>query len=357
MALSLLKPFQAEIFYCYPFSGQCNLAFYCHHQRAVIVSTFSLPCYTASDDSVSKIPGAGQTLPRLEVLSARSPQPSMVNSKHSGKPVNNYSAERYKKSTTGKVWLVGAGPGDPDLLTLKALRAIENADIIFFDQLVSTDIRALFPAGTPSLYVGKAKNHHSIAQEDLNQLLVDQAQAGLTVCRIKGGDPFVFGRGGEELLELRKAGIDAEVIPGITSASGCSTYANIPLTHRGLAQGCTFVTAHAEKTLDVNWHALAQLNHTLVFYMGVTRAENIATELQAAGLDSHTPTAIIENGCRKNQRVLISDIRSLPAMVARENVQSPALIIVGQVVSLAEQLNPNYWHSVAAEASNHYLLA
>src|SRR5690606_6890528 len=139
------------------------------------------------------------------------------------------------------------------------------------------------------LYVGKAKNHHSIAQDDLNQLLVEQAQLGLTVCRIKGGDPFVFGRGGEELLELRKAGINAEVIPGVTSASGCSTYANIPLTHRGLAQGCTFVTAHAEKELNINWSALAQLNHTLVFYMGVTCAAKIASELISAGLSVTTP--------------------------------------------------------------------
>src|SRR5690606_6937298 len=211
-----------------------------------------------------------------------------------------------KQLPAGKVWLVGAGPGDAELLTLKALRAIETADIIFFDYLVSADIRALFPVGTPALYVGKAKDQHSIAQEDLNQLLVNQAQMGLTVCRIKGGDPFVFGRGGEELLELRKAGIDAEVIPGITSASGCSSYANIPLTHRGLSQGCTFVTGHAEKQLELNWHALAGLNHTLVFYMGLTRADLIARELQAAGMAASTPVAVIENGCRANQRNLIT---------------------------------------------------
>lgn len=264
---------------------------------------------------------------------------------------------RASTSAGGKVWLVGAGPGDAELLTLKALRAIESADIIFFDQLVSAEIRALFPAGTPALYVGKAKNHHSIAQEDLNQLLVQQAQLGLTVCRIKGGDPFVFGRGGEELLELRKAGIDADVIPGITSASGCSTYANIPLTHRGLAQGCTFVTAHAEKTLDLNWAALAQLNHTLVFYMGLTRAEVINSNLLNHGMATTTPVAIIENGCRRNQRVIIGALCDLADLVEQENVQSPALIIVGQVVGLAEQLQPDFWQSVAAEASNQRLSA
>jgi len=263
----------------------------------------------------------------------------------------------HKKSHPGKVWLVGAGPGDPDLLTVKALRVINTADVILFDQLVSAEIRALFPVGTPTLCVGKAKNNHSITQQDLNQLLVEQARQGLTVCRIKGGDPFVFGRGGEELLELRQAGIETEVIPGITSASGCSTYANIPLTHRGVAQGCTFVTAHAEKTLDINWRALAQLNHTLVFYMGVTRAEDIASELCNAGLALSTPVAIIENGCRIDQRVLIAELVQLPQLVVNHAVKSPALIIVGQVVNLAEQLHPDYWQAVAAEADSQRLLA
>jgi uroporphyrin-III C-methyltransferase len=264
--------------------------------------------------------------------------------------------DQVKKSRLGKVWLVGAGPGDPDLLTLKALRAINNADIIFYDYLVSAEIRALFPEGVPALYVGKAKNQHSIAQEDLNQLLVSQAQLGLNICRIKGGDPFVFGRGGEELLELRTAGIDAEVVPGITSASGCSTYADIPLTHRGLAQGCTFVTGHAEKSLDINWQALAQLNHTLVFYMGLTRADLIAEHLLAGGMSAETPVAIIENGCRKNQRDIITTLSDFPAAVIREQVQSPALIIVGQVVSLKEKLQAADWQTLIP-AEQQYLLA
>jgi len=251
--------------------------------------------------------------------------------------------QRSQARSAGKVWLVGAGPGDADLLTVKALRAINSADIIFYDQLVSEEICALFPKNTPALYVGKVKNNHSIPQEDLNQLLVSQAQAGLKVCRIKGGDPFVFGRGGEELLELRKAGVDAEVVPGITSASGCSTYADIPLTHRGIAQGCTFVTGHAEKTLDVNWNALAQLNHTLVFYMGLTRASEISEKLLASGLAADTPVAIIENGCRKNQRDIISTLTDFPAAVVREKVLSPALIIVGQVVRMKDQLQVNSW--------------
>lgn len=243
-----------------------------------------------------------------------------------------------KNIPAGKVWLVGAGPGDAELLTVKAMRAIQSADIIFFDYLVSDEIRALFPKNIPAYYVGKAKNKHSIAQEDLNQLLVTHAQSGLNVCRIKGGDPFVFGRGGEELLSLRSLGIEAEVVPGITSASGCSTYADIPLTHRGLSQGCTFVTGHAEKSLDLNWQALAQLNHTLVFYMGLTRAEDISQHLLQGGLDAATPVAIIENGCRKNQRTIISSLSEFPVDVVREQVQSPALIIVGEVVRMKEQL-------------------
>lgn len=262
--------------------------------------------------------------------------------------------ERAKKSRLGKVWLVGAGPGDAELLTVKALRAINSADIIFYDYLVSADIRALFPNNIPAHYVGKAKNQHSIAQEDLNQLLVKQAQLGLTVCRIKGGDPFVFGRGGEELLELRTAGIEAEVIPGITSASGCSTYADIPLTHRGLSQGCTFVTGHAEKSLDVNWDALAQLNHTLVFYMGLTRADEISAKLLAGGLAADTPVAIIENGCRKDQRDIISTLNEFSAAVIREQVQSPALIIVGEVVRMKEKLQAQVWQH---NSENQYLLA
>lgn len=268
---------------------------------------------------------------------------------------NAVDQHKPRNTNHGKVWLVGAGPGDAELLTIKAMRAINSADVIFFDYLVSEEIRLLFPKNTPAIYVGKSKNQHSIAQEDLNQLLVDQAHAGLNVCRIKGGDPFVFGRGGEELLELRKVGIEAEVIPGITSASGCSTYADIPLTHRGLSQGCTFVTGHAEKSLDVNWSALAQLNHTLVFYMGLTRASEISEKLLAGGLAADTPVAIIENGCRKNQRDIISDVKNFPEVILQENVQSPALIIVGQVVKMKEQLQIQAWHEAARE--DKYLLA
>ena len=258
---------------------------------------------------------------------------------------------RSTPASTGKVWLVGAGPGDAELLTLKALRAIESADIIFYDQLVSADIRALFPSSTPALYVGKSKNHHSIAQDDLNQRLVDQALMGKTVCRIKGGDPFVFGRGGEELMTLRQAGVNAEVVPGITAASGCSSSAHMPLTHRGVSQGCTLVTGHGETEVTANWQALAQLNHTLVFYMGVSRSEEIAGQLMAHGLSGDTPAAFIENGCRANQRVLTTTLAALAETAERDAVQSPALIVVGDVVRLADQLAPEQFLSEAQQRS------
>lgn len=240
----------------------------------------------------------------------------------------------------GKVWIVGAGPGDPDLLTLRAYKAITTADLILFDSLVSDEIRALFPQSVPAFYVGKRKGDHSIAQKDLNALLVKKARDGKTICRLKGGDPFVFGRGGEELLTLLKSGVDAEVIPGVTAASGCSTYAGIPLTHRGLAQGCTFVTGHGEHDLNLNWQALASVNHTLVFYMGLTNAEPIKSQLIAHGMPANTPAAVIENGCREEQRVLIGSVGELPKIITNNDVQSPALIVVGDVVSLAEQFNP-----------------
>lgn len=243
------------------------------------------------------------------------------------------------RSEAGKVWLVGAGPGDPDLLTVKALRVLQQADLIFFDNLVSKQIRTLFPVAVPAFYVGKRKDNHSIPQQELNALLVKKARQGLNVVRIKGGDPFIFGRGGEELLTLRKAGIDAEVVPGITSASGCTTAAGIPLTHRGLSQGVTLVTAHGETDLSLDWAALASLNHTLVFYMGLSKAAWISTQLTANGLSPATPAAIIENGCRPDQREFTGRLDQLSALVAEHQISSPALIVVGEVVNLAIDLN------------------
>lgn len=244
-------------------------------------------------------------------------------------------------SQSGRVIIVGAGPGDPDLLTLRALKAIESADLILFDQLVSREIKALFPPSVPAFFVGKSKGRHSIRQSDLNLLLIKKAKQGKVVVRIKGGDPFIFGRGGEELLTLREAGVRAEVVPGVTAASGCATYAGIPLTHRGLSQGCTLVTGHGETDLNIQWPALVQLNHTLVFYMGISRAALIQRQLLVAGMSENMPVAVIENGCRDNQRVITTRLCELSQKVASNKVKSPALIIVGDVVSLAQALSPS----------------
>lgn len=250
----------------------------------------------------------------------------------------NRLGENVNPNKKGFVSLVGAGPGDADLLTVKALRVIQSADIILFDRLVSEEIRALFPKHTPALYVGKAKDKHSIPQNELNQLIVAKAQQGLHVCRLKGGDSFVFGRGGEEMLEAKAAGVEVEIVPGITAAAGCTSYAGIPLTHRGLTQGCSFVTAHGEKELDTNWVSLASSGHTLVFYMGLSKAQMISDELQAAGMSADMPAALIENGCCPQQRVVRAKLSELAALAEREQVQSPALIVVGKVVDLADQL-------------------
>ncbi|MDX2464728.1 MAG: uroporphyrinogen-III C-methyltransferase [Porticoccus sp.] len=238
----------------------------------------------------------------------------------------------------GKVALVGAGPGDPELLTIKALKIIQNSDVILYDRLVSKEILELFPRKTPAIYVGKEKKHHSIPQDKLNDLLVSKAKQGLNICRLKGGDSFIFGRGGEEMLKLKSAGIEVELIPGITAASGCTSYAGIPLTHRGISQGCTMVTAHGEKELNLNWEHLAKIDHTLVFYMGLSKSELISTQLQLYGMPANTPVAFIENGCYPNQRVIRGQLHELPLLAKKEHIQSPALIIVGDVVNLADQL-------------------
>lgn len=242
-------------------------------------------------------------------------------------------------SGVGKVSLVGAGPGDADLLTIKALRCIQTADIILYDRLVSEDIRSLFPASTPAFYVGKAMGNHCIPQDKLNELLVEKAQKGFNICRLKGGDPFVFGRGGEEMLVLKQAGIEVEVVPGVTSGIGAASYSGIPVTHRGLSQACTFVTAHAEKTLNIDWQALARLNHTLVFYMGLSKLPEIHQQLVAHGLAADTPAALIENGCRKEQRVFTGTVSNLEQLAKQHKLQTPTLVVVGQVVELAESLH------------------
>lgn len=255
-----------------------------------------------------------------------------------------------QNNSYGKVDLVGAGPGDADLLTIKALRSIQNADIILYDRLVSDEIRALFPSQTPAFYVGKTLGNHCIPQNKLNELLVEKAQQGFNICRLKGGDAFVFGRGGEEMLVLKQAGITVDVVPGITAGIGAAAYAGIPVTHRGISQACTFITGHAEKEFNIDWQALASLNSTLVFYMGLNKLPLITQNLLTHGLNANTPAALIENGCRQTQRVFTGKVTDLEHMAKQHELVSPTLIVVGHVVELAESLQ--WFGSLTTEDSN-----
>lgn len=237
----------------------------------------------------------------------------------------------------GFVSLVGAGPGDPDLLTVKGHRVIQQADVVVYDRLVSQEILALASPEAEMIYVGKKLDFHCVPQDQINQILVDKASEGKRVVRLKGGDSFIFGRGGEELEELAKHGIKYEVVPGITAAAGATAYAGIPLTHRNHAQSVQFIAGHVQKDgRDIEWSSLAQSNNTLVFYMGLKQSAHISDKLITHGLSADTPCAIIENGTRQDQRVLTSQLANL-AEVA-QNAQSPALIVIGSVTTLNKSL-------------------
>ncbi|EJL6365075.1 uroporphyrinogen-III C-methyltransferase [Vibrio cholerae] len=238
----------------------------------------------------------------------------------------------------GEVALVGAGPGDPELLTVKALSYLQQADVVLYDYLVSDEIMALIPSETILVCVGKRAGHHSVPQEKTNQLLVDFARQGYRVVRIKGGDPFMFGRGGEELEVLFDAGVKFQVVPGITAAAGATAYAGIPLTHRDYAQSALFVTGHLKAQAEaLDWSTLACGKQTLVIYMGLSNAAAIAEQLQLHGRQVSTPVAIIERGTQVNQQVLIGTLQTLPSLASQ--AQSPALIVVGEVVALAAKLH------------------
>ena len=244
------------------------------------------------------------------------------------------------KLEAGKVWLIGAGPGDPDLLTVKAARLIAQADALVYDHLVGEGIMDLARSDARLIYAGKEASKHTLPQGSINQLLVDLAREGLSVVRLKGGDPFIFGRGGEELETLVASDIPFEVIPGVTAAAGCAAYSGFPLTHRDHAQALTFVTGHLKDgSVNLDWPALARPCHTIVFYMGIGAAAEICRQMISHGLPPTTPAAVVRNGTLPDQQTLLATLGTLPERINEFEIKPPALIIVGSVVSLHEKLS------------------
>lgn len=241
--------------------------------------------------------------------------------------------------TQGEVYLIGAGPGAADLLTFRALRLMQQADVIVYDRLVSTEILDLARRDSDKIYVGKERSNHSVPQDEINALLVKLAKEGKRVARLKGGDPFIFGRGGEEIETLMKQGVTFQIVPGITAATGCASYAGIPLTHRDYAQSCIFVTGHLkDDSVHLNWTQLAAPNQTIVIYMGLIGLQQICDTLIAHGSSPDLPMALIEQGTTAKQRVLTGTLITLPEKVKHESIKPPSLIIIGEVVSLHEKL-------------------
>ena len=238
-----------------------------------------------------------------------------------------------------RVWLVGAGPGDPELLTLKAARVLGSADVVVHDRLVAPEILERLPRRAKRIYAGKQPGRHTFTQDEINRLLIRLARRGQRVVRLKGGDPFIFGRGGEEALALARAGIAFEVVPGITAATGVAAAVGIPLTHRAIAQACVLVTGSRRKgEADLDWEGLARAGQTIVVYMGLAGLERVSRELIAHGLSPRTPAAIIQQGTTASQRVVAGTLAGLPRLAAEAHLRAPTLIVIGRVVRLRRVL-------------------
>jgi len=239
----------------------------------------------------------------------------------------------------GRVYLVGAGPGDPDLLTLRAARLLEQAEVVVYDHLVSNAVLDLVTAAAERIYVGKRSSQHTMPQEEINLLLVKLASAGKQVVRLKGGDPFIFGRGGEEMQTLARNGISFEVVPGVTAASAVACYAGIPLTHRDYAQRCIFITGHLKDgSSDLDWPSLTRKHQTVVIYMGLGGLAHICQQMMAHGAAPKLSMAVVQDGSLASQKVVLGTLANMPERVAEQNLKSPCLIIIGEVVSLHESL-------------------
>jgi uroporphyrin-III C-methyltransferase/precorrin-2 dehydrogenase/sirohydrochlorin ferrochelatase len=278
-----------------------------------------------------------------EILEGRLPERVFANDADGAEATLRAALSDAVASSTaprGEVWLIGAGPGDPELLTLRALRLMQQADVVVHDRLVSDAVLDLARREAPRIYAGKVRAAHSMAQDEINDLLVRLAREGKRVARLKGGDPFVFGRGGEEIQALAAAGIPFSVVPGVSAATGCAAYAGIPLTHRDYSQQCVFITGgQKDGRLDLDWAGLARPRQTIVIYMGLKNLPTITAKLIAHGLASTTPAAIIENATRTDQRVIVGTASTIAALAAEASITGPATALIGEVVAVRDQVS------------------